>query len=1079
MLMQRRISQFLASTAAAGIGPVSLPMSMCVVAGLMAATTAHADTTVSSGTTGTYKTSTAGNVTIAGTGTLTGASGAVITVDSANTATVNASGSIYAGTATAPLTGNIGILANPGVTTTITNAGTINVLENFTPTAINTTSVNSPVSGVFNRFGIYGAGGGTLNAAISNTGTITVDGENSAGIQVDSVLNGSMNTQGTITVLGDKSYGVKLADVTGPVTVGGTITVIGSASQGYLQSGNVTGAIVIDGGIANATSYTDSSGSSLSLSNALLNTGTAVVEIDGNVTGGILINAPTSSTSTDTNRGSITSYGNNPALQIGGANNITIGSTTTDNGTYDLGIDGAITSSSYVSGTPTYGVVIGGKGGTVTMKEGIEIYGTITSTTVVDSATALLINAGSVVPTIFNTGTIKAVSSQETSGNVYAIRDLSGSVTSLTNQGYITASGVVDLPGKTAAIDFSANTTGVNITQSYTSTNQTSETTDQGSTGYNPYATTEYAGITGDIYLGSGSNTIAIASGTVNGNTYIGAGGSNTITMGDTTKWVGNITFGTGGTQNITLSNYAQFIGDGVHTGIVDFANDAGSITLNNAPYFLGTIVNGANVAVAVNGGTFGANSASTSTIGSLTLASGAALRAYINGATQTSSLLNVTGTANIASGAKISLYFSSLSVASTTPYTVLTAGNLVGGSNLTASSLNLPVLFDGSVSTSGNSVQVTVTQATPAQLGLTTAQTSAYSAILSDANNNPNIQQTLLQIYDSPTLRGRFNEMLPNYSGGTFDTVSRGTRMANKHFEDDSNMFSISDTSAWLEPIVFRGTRTFGDTPGFKTSGGGLSAGLEKVTPVGNVGFQLGWVTGTAKEATYQSVKTNEFELGLFWRKSAGPLYLWAGGNLGRETFDSTRTFFGQFTTTTTTAVTTTNFTYSAAGHWAGWSAAATGGVSYTAALGEHFTLRPRGFIEYDRLQENSYIESGDTPIALNVGSRTNSQTTATTTLSAIWSVGPSSHEGRPFSVELLGGRRSWISGNIGTTTATFETGDTFSINGGHLPSAWLGGLNIMQGGLDYTWKIGADAERGSDKGLSVGIRASISIAL
>jgi len=176
---------------------------------------------------------------------------------------------------------------------------------------------------------------------------------------------------------------------------------------------------------------------------------------------------------------------------------------------------------------------------------------------------------------------------------------------------------------------------------------------------------------------------------------------------------------------------------------------------------------------------------------------------------------------------------------------------------------------------------------------------------------------------------------------------------------------------------------------------------------------------------------------------------------------------------------VTTTNFTYNASGHWAGWSAAFNGGASYTVPLGEHWNLRPRGVIEYDRLEENSYIETGDTPIALTVGGRVSTQTTATTTLTAQWSSGPSSHEGRPFAVEVEAGRRSWLTGNLGTTTATFETGDVFSINGGHLPSAWVGNLSILQGGLDYTWKIGTDVERGTDKGVAYGVRASIAIAL
>jgi len=1118
MLMQRKFSQFLASAAP---GALASAVGVCA-AGLLAAAPAHADTTISTGSTQTLTTSVNGNVTIASTGTLTGAPGAAVTVDSPNSVTVSGGGTIYAGTAISPANGAIGILINPGTTSTVTNGGTIAVLENYTPdpSVVNGNYISGAISGVSGRYGIYGGPGGTINATILNTaattnasnvtttGTIIVDGEKSAGIQIDSALNGSLSTEGAITVLGDQSYGVKLASVNGNVTIGGTVNVTGAAAQGYVQTGDVTnatasaGVILIDGSIGNGTTYTDTQAVSLILAPSALNTGTVtgssylgigtapVVEIDGNVSGGILINAPTASTSSDTNSGSINAYGNNPALQIGGANAITIGANAnTDNGTlnvntnsgsFALGIDGSITSTAYFTKTAAYGVVIGGRGGAVTLTGGMEIYGTVTATTADTSATAILINAGSNVSTIFNSGTIKATASQLASGNLYAIQDLSGTVTSLTNQGYISIPTGTATTGIAAAIDLSHNTNGVTLTQNYTVANQTNETNDEAVVGYLQSTATLYAGITGDIRLGTGPNTMTIASGSVTGNTYFGAGSTNTITASDVTRWVGSIYVGSTGSPGslaMTLNNYAEF--DTPTNGTINLYNGTGSLTVNNNASFLGSITNGGNFDVIVNGGTFGANATGTTTVHNLTVASGAALNVYIDGTTGTSSKL-VANSATFASGAKISLAVNSLTnIASTTPYDVLTATTLSGASTLTTSSLNLPVLFSGAVTTDANNVYIAITKATPAQLGLTTAQTAAYTAILNDSAANTNLQNTLLGVYDTPTLRGRFNELLPDYSGGTFDVVTRATRLADKHYSDDSTMFSISDSSAWLEPIVFNGTRTFGDTPGFKSTGGGMSAGYEKVTPIGNVGFQLAWLTGDSKAAVYQSVKSNEFELGLFWRKSAGPLYIWAGGNLGRESFNSSRTFYGAYTTTTQSSVSTTDFTYNATGHWAGWSAAFNAGVSYTMPLGEHFSLRPRGVLEYDRLEENHYIEVGDNPIALTVDGRNSSQTVATTTLIGQWSSGPSTHEGRPFAVEVEAGRRTWLSGDLGTTTATFETGDVFSINGGHLPSAWVTNFSILQGGLDYTWKVGTDIERGSDKGVAYGVRASISIAM
>lgn len=1060
--MTRKTEQFLASTAT-----VSL-----LAAGLVAAAPAHADTTISGTTTTAQVTSAVGSVTVASTGTLRVGSGAAVTVDSNNTATVNSGGTITAGTATAAVNGSTGILVQPGTSTTILNSGTISVLENFTPSSINSSNtVSSAVSGVSNRYGIHVAAGGTVTGNITSdsTSTITVDGENSAGILVESKLSGALVNAGTISVLGDGSVGIKTAAVTGNVTVGGTVTVVGSGAQGVVIGGDVGGVFKIDGSIANAASYTSTSNGTLTLSQSLLDAGKAIVEVDGNVTGGILINAPASSTSTDTSRGTIASVGANTAFQIGGANNITIGGGTTNNGTYSLGIDGSVTASTVSQlGDAALAVSVGGLGGNVTLTNGLEVYGTISARSTNANATALLINAGSVVGggALFNSGSISAASStNQNAANVYAIRDLSGTVTKLTNQGTISASG--NTTGTVTAIDLTANTSGTTITQNYTSTNQTNETNDKAASGYNPDTATAYASITGDIRTGSGNDTVDIQAGNVTGNAYLGTG-NNTVKLADTAKWVGNIDFGTSGTASLSLADNARF------TGTLYLHDQAGTLTLAGSSRWLGTVDSAENLAVVVNGGTFGANAATTNTIGSLTVNSGGSLLAYANGTTSSSVIAK---TATFASGAKIALRIDSIDTAG--KFTVLTANTLTGASTLTTSSLNLPALFTGSITTDTNNVYVTVAHASAAQLGLTAGQAGAYSAILADAKDNALIGNTLLQIYDTPTLRGRFNELLPDYAGGTFDLVTRASRLVGRHIDDESSIFSISDTAAWLEPIVFRGTRRYGDTPGFTTNGGGLSLGFEKVTAIGNLGFTLSWLTGTIKTGTYQQVKGSDYEISGFWRKSSGPLYLWARGSLGRSSFNSSRTFFGTYTSTSTSAVTTTNFTYNATGHWAGWSGGATAGVSYNLPLSEHFSVRPRGVLEYATLHENRHVEGGDNAIALTVAGRKSSQTTATTTLLAAWSAGPATHEGRPFSIEVEAGRRSHLSGDIGTTTASYETGDTFSINGGHLPSAWVGQLSILQGGLDYTWKIGTDWERSQDRGVSYGIRASISIAM
>jgi hypothetical protein len=86
------------------------------------------------------------------------------------------------------------------------------------------------------------------------------------------------------------------------------------------------------------------------------------------------------------------------------------------------------------------------------------------------SATAVLIAQGASVPTLNNAGTITAGFSGN-HGDAVAIRDLSGTLTSLTNSGSIVTSITPNADDETAvdgsavALDLSANTTGVTIRQ--------------------------------------------------------------------------------------------------------------------------------------------------------------------------------------------------------------------------------------------------------------------------------------------------------------------------------------------------------------------------------------------------------------------------------------------------------------------------------------------------------------------------------------------------------------------------------------------------------------------------------------
>ena len=96
---------------------------------MVGVTPALADTTVSTATTTPLVTSTAGAVTVASGGTIKLDTGTAVTVDASQNVTVASGGTLDMGAGN----GAAGVIVNSGTTSNVSNAGTIQVLETFTP----------------------------------------------------------------------------------------------------------------------------------------------------------------------------------------------------------------------------------------------------------------------------------------------------------------------------------------------------------------------------------------------------------------------------------------------------------------------------------------------------------------------------------------------------------------------------------------------------------------------------------------------------------------------------------------------------------------------------------------------------------------------------------------------------------------------------------------------------------------------------------------------------------------------------------------------------------------------------------
>jgi hypothetical protein len=1036
---------------------------------LLAPQAAHADTTVSTSTTTPLKTSTAGNVTVASGGTIKlDDGGTAVTVDSNNTATVASGGTL---SLTGGKNNDTGILVEAGRSTTITNDGTITVTESFNgPDTDANGTTDGPIASASNRSGILVGAGATTTATIKNTGTITVEGLNSGGIVAKSDLTGSVSNTGTIKVLGDNSVGIATKGVSGNVTVEGTVSVVGAGAQGLVVGGNVGGSVRIQGSISQSSSYTNDAGSTKTLSRTDLRTGKAAVEIAGSVAGGILLDAPPydlDSTKTDEDNdgvtdssevtGSISSVGNSPALLVGGANAIAIGKVKGRDGEFSLAIDGGISANAVYSNTDAYAVVIGGQGGAVTMANGIGVSGTVSATTVDQKAVAILINEGSTVPSLSNSGTIKATLSSPGEGTAYAIQDKSGTLTSLNNTGFISVSGTSgdDL----RAIDLTANTSGVTIKQYLNDIDKAAQVKEQAASGYNAANPTIYTSITGNIHTGSGNDVLDVASGRIYGNSFLGAGNDSVLLSGDS-GYIGNIEFGAG-TATMAMSGSAFFVGK------LDLAGNAGTLTLGGTSIFAGTLANSGALAVTVNGGKFGASSAATLKFDSLTVNSGGTLNVYIDGSTGTSSLIDV-NTATFASGSKVTATISSLDKA-VGNYTIVKAGTLTGSPVFDDTNTKLPVLFNGAINRVGETLVLAVTRKSASQLGLGAPLAAAYDALYAQGTEISDLGSSFLQVDDAAALQNQFNQLLPDYAGGVFDFVTRSGRIGSRHLMDDSSLFDISEVGGWFEPIYFRGTKDQTETAAFKVKGWGISAGLERDIGAGYAGLSFLYTKGDIATSNYQKTDASNYELGLFWRLGSGPFYAFAKASVGRVSLDSTRTFTGEVGSST--------LSYSANGRWKGWTVGGQGGASYKVDLGGNLSLKPMAKFDYYRLSEKGFTESGDEEIALTVAKRTSDLLTGTGSLTASWSAGEVNRDERPLTLEVEGGYRSRLAGKLGDTVANFADGDQFRLTADRMKSGWTAEARVLAGGMDYTWQLAGGAEQ-IQGGVDYSIRAGLSVA-
>jgi hypothetical protein len=517
-----------------------------------------ASTTVSANTTTPLATSQAGNIIINAGISVKPPSGAAVTIDSNNTV-------VNSGVIQFQNLNNVtGILALGGHTSIIENTGTIQVDDTSTTTTDSHGIIHGAFANGINRYGIRLVGPGDFTGDIVNgpAGLITMKGDTSAGISLETGLTGALTNSGGVSIAGTDSFAIHATGpIGGNVTLGGTISGNGQRVQGVNLSGDVAGSVVVNGTVATSgyrytTRPTDT--------NILKNLGAddlfqggATVTVAGSVAKGVLVDvAVTDVTGTVTGTtGSISSFGMAPALVVGagpvGASpgkNITLGNVGTGVDAFGLEVKGNVSGAGIYDGVTAAGVQVGvAGGGTVDTTGGVRVSGNLTASAYAADAIALHLNSGVIAPVLRNDGGITGALLSDAQGataraivieaganvpglqnantisaqvagqkaDAAAIIDRSGTVTEVENIGIIAAGRTLTdltqpVTGHDVALDLRVNTSGIHLLQD------------------SPSGSTLVPAITGSVTLGAGADRVEILAGSVKGDVDLGAG-ANTL----------------------------------------------------------------------------------------------------------------------------------------------------------------------------------------------------------------------------------------------------------------------------------------------------------------------------------------------------------------------------------------------------------------------------------------------------------------------------------------------------------------------------------------------------------------------
>ncbi len=928
------------------------------------------DLTISTATTTPVVTSnasnaSAGDVTITSAGSIAVTAGqTAITVDSNNDVTNN--GAITSNNANDV----IGILLQGGFAgpQTITNAGSINLLEDYTQTDTdNDGDLDGPNATGTNRHAIWLQAGAALTGDIIHNGSIVVEGQNSSGIRLDAQLIGDINTDSAspISVIGANGVGVAInAGVDGDVTLLSAITARGENSVGLLVDGPISGGLVI-GGTWVVTGYNSTAHPiSESVINALdpddqLQSGSAIHVRDSIGEGIVIMGVGVEDDEDDDGDGddedaddnfgaSIRNFSGAPALLVE-SNGAALALGATPSG-YGLHVRGLIESGGVFDGVESAAIRLeGGAGAPVTTANGIALdnivrssayeadsYGLYIGSFVsvpellvrgqlesavnsegTDAAYGVYITSDANVPLLSNSGRINAFVHGEI-GTAAAITDLSNTLATINNTGSIVALLIptddnltdgVDPPpatGPAVAINLAASTIGVTINQTpdVPFTDDDAEDNDED--------TRPDVQIVGDILLGSGADTVNLLAGQIRGALSFGAG-ADVFNIDDGASYAGQLTDTDG---QLTLN---------VQDGSLELQGGAVNITT----------------------ATFGADSE---------------LRVLLSDVPADSTTIIATGDVTFDAGAVLRPLVPNGLPASGSHTFLVANGVLNGAANVTGivTGEGTPYIYNLEVAVNGvdpNALDAVYTLKTAAELGMTTNQGAALDAIVNALRTSDAASIALASLESADTFFDAYEDLMPSFSSAAAElaaTAIQQQQSAASNRLATTRLQGLNEVSVWGQEIGYMLNREPPSANGQAYDGHGFGFALGIDGPLDNgaiFGLAASFITSEVEEDGRPDgeIAATFGQINAYLGTAVGAIDLDFVGGLGAGKLSSRRFIeIGE------------GFSEIAEGEWWAYEGHAAVRASMPLKMTDWLVLTPQAALTYVALQEDGYEEEG-----------------------------------------------------------------------------------------------------------------------